>query len=93
MSSISVSVIIPALNEEAYIGQAIQSAWVAGATEVIVADGGSNDRTLDIARRMGAQDVCCPTGRAIQQNAGAAVAINRELETRISTRVSWAGIG
>ena len=45
-----VSVIIPALNEEPRIANAILSAFLAGAAEVIVADGGSSDATVEIAR-------------------------------------------
>jgi len=45
-----VSVIIPALNEEPCIAAAILSAFLAGAAEVIVADGGSSDATVEVAR-------------------------------------------
>jgi glycosyltransferase involved in cell wall biosynthesis len=44
-----ISVIIPALNEEELIGQAIDSALAGSSVEVIVADGGSRDRTFEIA--------------------------------------------
>ncbi len=50
----AVSIIIKALNEESRIGAAIESALsaLAGSQgEVIVADGGSGDRTVEIARR------------------------------------------
>ncbi len=39
----NVSVIIPALDEAARIRESIDRAWVAGADEVIVGDGGSKD--------------------------------------------------
>lgn len=47
----SVSVIIPTLNEEANIGWVLQRVpgWVA---EVIVVDGGSKDRTVEVARAL-----------------------------------------
>jgi glycosyltransferase involved in cell wall biosynthesis len=51
---IKVSVIIKALNEEANIARSIESALVAAAShggEVIVADSGSMDRTVEIAIR------------------------------------------
>jgi glycosyltransferase involved in cell wall biosynthesis len=50
----AVTVIIKALNEERHIAAAIESAIAALAGidgEVIVADGGSTDRTVEIARR------------------------------------------
>jgi rSAM/selenodomain-associated transferase 2 len=68
------SVVIPALNEEAAIHLAIASAQRAGSVEVIVADGGSGDRTVAIAQAQGAVVVSSPRGRARQMNAGAAVA-------------------
>lgn len=65
-----VSVIIAALNEEARIGAAIDSAFAAGAAEVIVADGASADRTAAIAREHGARVVACERMRAKQWNRG-----------------------
>jgi rSAM/selenodomain-associated transferase 2 len=70
----TISVIIPAINEQARIGPAVQAAWAAGATEVLVVDGGSQDDTAPRARRSGGRVIRSPAGRAIQQNAGAAVA-------------------
>jgi rSAM/selenodomain-associated transferase 2 len=68
---VKIAVIIPALNEETAIGQAVTSAWDAGADEVIVADGGSNDRTREVATQHNAKLVQAPKGRAWQQNAAA----------------------
>lgn len=67
------SIIIPALNEEAHIEEAILNAQSPDA-EVIVVDGGSVDRTADRARHAGAPVITGPRGRALQQNRGAAVA-------------------
>lgn len=52
----SVSVVIPAKNEEKYIKKTVKTALKCrGVEEVIVVDGGSTDNTREIARRMGAQ--------------------------------------
>ena len=69
-----VSVIIPALNEEATIANAIDSARFAGVTEIIVADGGSRDATVAIARQRGVKVLEGERMRAKQMNAGAAAA-------------------
>lgn len=69
-----VSVIIPTLNEEALICDAVNSAVVAGADEVIVADGGSTDRTVSLVADMAIIVKSATAGRAVQQNSGAAVA-------------------
>ena len=53
MRVVNVSVVIPAINEQAVLGRAIASAWQAAAAEVIVADGGSQDDTLRIAAALG----------------------------------------
>jgi len=67
-----ISVIIPALDEEESIGRAVDSATAWGALEVIVVDGGSRDRTVEIAGGRGAVVLASPAGRAVQMNAGAA---------------------
>jgi rSAM/selenodomain-associated transferase 2 len=72
------SVIIPTLNEAPSIGDVIHRARFPGC-EVIVADGGSTDATLDIARASGAVVISAPRGRALQQNAGAARAQGKVL--------------
>lgn len=69
-----VSVIIPALNEEEAISAAIRSARAAGAFEVIVADGGSSDGTVEAARPHADRVISSPPGRGRQMNAGARVA-------------------
>ena len=66
--------IIPALDEEAGIAGAIRSCREAGPCEVIVVDGGSRDRTVDIARGEADAVIAAPRGRAAQMNAGATVA-------------------
>lgn len=71
---IGLSVIIPALNEEAYIKASIESAKRLNPLEIIVADGGSTDRTREIAERESAIVIESPRGRGIQMNRGASIA-------------------
>lgn len=72
----SVSVIIPTLNEEEAVAGAITSARDAGASEVIVVDGGSADRTARFAAAEGARVLLCEPMRARQLNLGAEAAKN-----------------
>ncbi|HEX7705669.1 MAG TPA: TIGR04283 family arsenosugar biosynthesis glycosyltransferase [Thermoanaerobaculia bacterium] len=74
-----VSVVIPTLNEEEWIVRTIESAFAAGASEVIVADGGSGDRTLVLAETTGARLVPAARGRGQQLNRGAAAAAHEFL--------------
>jgi rSAM/selenodomain-associated transferase 2 len=67
----SVSVIIPALNEAERIEAAVRSAFAAGAGEVLVSDGGSSDATCDLAKAAGAAVVRGETRRARQMNRAA----------------------
>lgn len=70
-----ISVVIPTLNAEERLGPTLAAlipAAVDGLVrEVIVADGGSTDRTLDIADAAGAEIVRCEPGRGMQLMAGA----------------------
>lgn len=70
----SVSVIVPALNEQAHIARALRSVSAGGGAQVIVVDGGSSDQTVSIAKAAGATTLTAPKGRARQMNAGAAMA-------------------
>ena len=74
-----VSVIIPAFDEAAFIGETVRHARAAGPAEVIVVDGGSGDATVAIAEREGARILRTERGRARQQNAGAAMAVGEAL--------------
>ncbi|MEM9827232.1 MAG: TIGR04283 family arsenosugar biosynthesis glycosyltransferase [Planctomycetota bacterium] len=68
-----ISIVIPTLNEHDGISRCVRSAWDAGAGEVIVADGGSDDGTQEIAAEYGAACVQCERrGRGHQLNQGAA---------------------
>jgi rSAM/selenodomain-associated transferase 2/rSAM/selenodomain-associated transferase 1 len=66
-----VSVVIPALDDEDLVGDAVRSAIEGGAYEVIVVDGGSHDATREVAERAGARTVTSAPGRAVQMNTGA----------------------
>lgn len=72
----AVTVLIPTLNEETRIAAAIESAFAAGAAEVVVADGGSGDATQRIARECGARVIDGEAMRSRQLNRGAEAASN-----------------
>lgn len=75
ISHVTISVIIPTLNESAHIGALIGRIESAGFTECIVVDGGSRDCTVDIVRaRSFARLIESGPGRGPQLNAGAAAA-------------------
>ena len=71
-----VSIVLPALNE----GENVESALAAlaplraGGAEIVLADGGSTDRTAELARPLCDRLVIAPRGRAAQMNVGAAIA-------------------
>jgi rSAM/selenodomain-associated transferase 2 len=67
----AVSIIIPTLNEERALPAALTHAAAVADSEIIVADGGSEDRTVAIAHDFGCAVVDSPPGRAFQMNAGA----------------------
>ena len=67
----TVSVIIPTLNEEAVLAATLERTRQAGVREIIVADGGSTDATPAIAARGADIVLTTPRGRAAQMNAGA----------------------
>jgi len=75
----TISVIIPTYNEETRIGQALArltalKAELPYALQVIVVDGGSRDRTREIATGTGTQLLIAPIGRGAQLHAGALAA-------------------
>lgn len=70
-----ISIIIPTFNEATTIcHMAAALKELRGAFEVIVADGGSTDDTVRLARAAGWRVITAPCGRGQQMNAGAQLA-------------------
>jgi rSAM/selenodomain-associated transferase 2/rSAM/selenodomain-associated transferase 1 len=69
-----ISVIIPALNEAESIGSTVATAAEGKPLEIIVVDGGSSDRTAELAREAGAAVLFSRAARSRQMNAGASAA-------------------
>jgi len=68
-------VVIPTLNEAETLPRLLGDVAQLGiSTDVVVADGGSTDATLEVARAAGARVVTAHRGRGPQLNAGAAAA-------------------
>lgn len=67
-----ITVVIPAYNEEKALPQTLQALFVQpGEFEAILVDGGSTDRTVEIARSFAdIRVITAPKGRASQMNAG-----------------------
>jgi len=87
------SIIIPVLDEEAAIVSCLDALadYRRRGAEVIVVDGGSRDRTPDLAQPLADQILVAPRGRATQMNAGAARATGEVLlflhaDTRLPPR-------
>ena len=74
MPYLSVSVVIPTLNEAKTITQTLLQVRKAGACQLIVVDGGSVDGTAEIAHRGADLVLSSPCGRARQMNSGARAA-------------------
>lgn len=72
------SIVIPTLNAEAALRRSLPNLATLGALslmrEVIFADGGSTDRTAEIALKSGAEFVSAAKGRGTQMAAGAEAA-------------------
>lgn len=78
MKTADVSIVIPALNEERYIERTLQSIAAQefkGTYELIVSDGNSDDRTVEIARKYTSNIVIEPTRT---------IAAGRQTGTRIA---------
>jgi len=70
----SVSIVMPVLDEAARIERTLAplQAWRRAGTELVVVDGGSADRTRELAAPLCDRLITAPRGRALQMNAGAA---------------------
>jgi rSAM/selenodomain-associated transferase 2/rSAM/selenodomain-associated transferase 1 len=73
-SNQSLSVIIPALNEEDHIRQTLEHLGKISHGEVIVVDGGSTDKTVQFAEEYGVRLLSARPCRGGQMNAGASEA-------------------
>ncbi|RMG44242.1 MAG: glycosyltransferase [Acidobacteria bacterium] len=73
---LTIGVVIPTLDEEEEIAGCLDALrGNAGPLDVVVADGGSSDRTVELASRSpGVRVLCAERGRARQMNAGARAA-------------------
>ena len=69
-----ISIIIPVLNEANTIKTALAIVQAASNVEVIVVDGGSEDKTVAIAKSLNVKVLFSRPGRAHQMNTGAAAA-------------------
>ena len=69
MSSIPICAIIPTLNEEKHVAQCIAELKKQSVAQIIIADGGSDDRTIEIARELEVEIVNSQRGRGHQLQA------------------------
>ena len=72
--TVTLSIIIPTLNEELVLGQTLSGLLDKKNCEVIVVDGGSSDATLSVAQNAGCKIFSSTRGRGKQMNFGAAQA-------------------
>jgi len=75
------SIIIPVLNEARALPTLVKQlqAQAGLELEIIIADGGSTDGSVDLAGELGVRVLACPKGRPQQLNLGAAAAGHEDL--------------
>jgi uncharacterized protein len=66
-----ISIIIPTLDEESCLGDCLSSIMAIQDVEVVIVDGGSTDKTVEMAKGYGVKVLRGPKGRALQMNLGA----------------------
>ncbi|GBE02248.1 N-glycosyltransferase [bacterium BMS3Bbin06] len=71
MKDLKISVIMPVLNEEKGLEKKLRSLNLTESEELIIVDGGSSDRTVEIASDFTELVYCTQSGRARQMNLGA----------------------
>jgi rSAM/selenodomain-associated transferase 2 len=69
-----ISVIVPVLDEEKQLATTLEGLLALAPHEILVVDGGSSDRSREIAGRFGVHVIPAERGRARQMNRGAAQA-------------------
>lgn len=67
------SIIIPVYNEENTIGKTLSTLVYGDNIEVIVVDGGSQNKTVELAQQYPVKVICASKNRALQMNKGAEV--------------------
>jgi rSAM/selenodomain-associated transferase 2 len=77
----ALSIVVPTLDEEAGIATTLAALAPlrARGAEVIIVDGGSRDRTAELAQPLCDRLIAAPPGRASQMNAGASAARGKVL--------------
>ncbi len=70
----TLSVIVPTLNEESRLPKLLERLKQGSPHEIIIADGGSSDRTVEIAEQAGVHVIHAALGRASQINLAAVMA-------------------
>jgi rSAM/selenodomain-associated transferase 2 len=74
-----ISIVIPTLNESKAIARTVAMVRKGRNIEIIVSDGGSTDRTVELAQSFRIKTLASKPGRAIQMNAGAKEAVGDAL--------------
>lgn len=74
-----ISVIVPVLDEEKQLATTLEGLMALAPHEILVVDGGSSDRSREVAGRLGVNVMSAERGRARQMNRGAAQATGEVL--------------